>query len=66
MPTSIIRQKFGGVVGAFQLPGRGERVAVLQAGLVAMVAVGDEDRLRCHQALQGGLRHDRRRRPRAG
>ena len=44
MPTSIIMQKFAGSSGPRELAGGGQVVAVLQARLVAVVAVGDEDR----------------------
>ena len=46
MPTSIIMQKLAGSSGPVSVAGGGQVVAELQAGLVAVVAVGDEDRLR--------------------
>ena len=56
MPTSIIMQKLAGSSSPDSSPASRPLVAVLQAGLVAMVAVGDEDRLGRHQAADGGLR----------
>ena len=55
MPTSIMRQKFAGSSGPLKLASGRAFVAVLQARLVAMVAVGDEDGAVGHQALHGGV-----------
>ena len=49
-------QKLAGSSGPVSSPGGGEVVAELHAGLVAVVAVGDEDGPGAHQALQGGDR----------
>ena len=49
-------QKLAGSSGPVSSPVAVEFVAELQAGLVAVVAVGDEDGLGAHQALQGGDR----------
>ena len=55
MPTSIIMQKLDGSSGP--MTGRcGDLVAVLEGGLVAVVAVGDEDRLGGHQPSDDGMR----------
>ena len=53
-------QKFAGSSGPLRVAGGGQVVAELQAGLVAVVAVGDEDRLLADQALDGGVRLRRR------
>ena len=66
MPTSIIMQKLAGSSIAVELPAFGQVVAVFQAGLVAVVAVGDEDRPGRHQALHRRVRLRVGRRPRAG
>ncbi len=57
-PDQHHHAEVGLVVGAGQLARGGEIVAELHAGLVAMVAVGDEDRLGGHQTLDRGV--DRR------
>ena len=44
-------QKLDGIVVAGELSRCGELVAVFEAGLIAMVAVGDEDGPRGHQSL---------------
>lgn len=50
MLTSIMRMKFGGGIGVGRLARRRLLFQILQACLVAMVAVGDEDRLGAHHA----------------
>ena len=56
MPTSIISVKFGGGLVVRHLARGLALFEVLQAGLVAVVAVGDEDRLRPHEADHGADR----------
>ena len=56
MPTSIIRQKFDGSSWPDDCAARAMLVAILEGGLVAVVAVGDEDRLSGHQAAESGVR----------
>ena len=58
--------EIGRVVVARQLAGLRQLVAILQPGLVAVMAVGDEHRLGGHQAADGGVRLLVGRPPRAG
>ena len=53
MATHIISTKLAGCSGV-RPPRFGDVVAVVAGGLVAVMAVGDEDRLRPDQAGQGG------------
>ena len=53
MLTSIIRMKFGAALVVAHLAGGAALLQVTQAGFVAMMAVGDEDRLGTEQAGDG-------------
>ena len=56
MPTSIIRQKFAGSSSPDESPACTRSSRYFRPGLVAVMAVGDEDRLGGHQATDRGMR----------